>query len=532
MIKGYRKGLVGIANWDMGQKNTDDKYYSRIDPGFYKKHLKYVLKQYKHRCVAAEWQIESYYHDQNNNSWPKMTDADLYKVDNFKYFLLKNLFWSLHLRAYGCDISSIHDGHRNWAINEHRSGIDFAFRMGMNAITFHPGSYHERINQDDPYIDFKVSWDEAIRTHDLRAESLKKGIIDIVRHFVSRIEPHEIEIQSYMQNNKTVTKSLDDIFNRLQRGRTDRHDELTNVEKITLISRAFEIISTKHVPIRVVRKLLLPDCATHLCIENVEPYNFLLNLPSQMEYWFGFIRERYHHECLSQSLSEDFVNKYRPMTIIDCNHFINSQHILKANPQLQELLGDSYNDCYRDFARIPGYYGNNEPLLNRLIRKNRQDILYWHISGLIDNSEFLLTHEPIKPFRTQLQTLSINDELTFTYQLGNHKSMNESDLETIIQLIGMDEIFILEIFNTATENIKNSWENVTSFIKYIRALKKYASQKILSAKPNINISNCHFAEVPIAGNTCGIKEFIFYRYSDKSPYYEIVSRFSAVSPVK
>ena len=220
------------------------------------------------------------------------------------------------------------------------------------------------------------------------------------------------------------------------------------------------------------------------------------------------------------------------MTIIDCNHFINSQYILKSNPQLQDLFGDCFEDCYKDFAKIPGYYGQEEPLLNRLIRKNRQDILYWHISGLRDNSEFLLTHEPIKTFRTQLQTLSISDELIFTYQLGNHKSINESDLETIIQLIGMDEIFILEIFNTASENIKNSWENVTSFIKYIRGLKKYASQKLITTQPDVDISDCHFAEVPIAGNTCGIKEFIFYKYSNKAPYYEIVSRFSAVSPVK
>ncbi|MFC1852659.1 hypothetical protein ACFL27_20870, partial [candidate division CSSED10-310 bacterium] len=106
-------------------------------------------------------------------------------------------------------------------------------------------------------------------------------------------------------------------------------------------------------------------------------------------------------------------------------------------------------------------------------------------------------------------------------------------------IIGSDQIFILEVFNASSECIKNSQENVKSFINYVASLRKLFQnklarsrlyQKLLQADPVLwDIETMgffikpHAREYYLSGGV-GFDLLKFYHYDEQALYkYRILA---------
>jgi hypothetical protein len=472
-----RTGVAGIAVWDHGEYTRDGRHYSSLSGGvnFYRDDLRYKLREYRFIPDGLELQKESLYQFENN-SWEKT--GDFYTIPDFLPFLVRNDFLSLHLRAMACDITSLQESNRQWALGETTAGIDFGWSLFADALTLHPGALNEYLNRDRQ-LGIQVDWDYAIRVHRRREELLTESFREIVRHFIHGIVPFELSLESERRRHgDRQSSSLGAILTEYRARWKNPVSELEQDERGLLVEIIDEI-RRLNLPIHYIRHLMNPDRGMHLCLENVEPYNFLINLPQQHRFWWQQLVEIYADESRRQNLPADFFHKYMPMMVVDTNHYLNSQFILREHPELEWIYGPCFQDVHRPFVRLPGDYHDDEPLINRVVRNHNPQILFYHVAGAVRN-DWLLTHERIQPFRTHVATTE--DETgrpIFRYGLANFDSAREINLEEVIQVIGNDQVFILEVFNASSECIKNSQENVKSFLNYVGSMRKLFHTRLI-----------------------------------------------------
>lgn len=133
-----KRGLLGFAIWDHGDKTSDGDLYAE-QPDFYKKDLAYKLNHWGERDLrATEMQPEARFHNRNAKTW---YDLDLMSISDFPRFILNNRFLSYHLRSMGVDIADAYDdNHRDYSLGETIGSMIFAFTLKPDMITLHPGT--------------------------------------------------------------------------------------------------------------------------------------------------------------------------------------------------------------------------------------------------------------------------------------------------------------------------------------------------------------------------------------------------------
>ncbi|MBI5872012.1 hypothetical protein HZB88_02915 [archaeon] len=443
------RGIAGIAIWDEGEYNPEGKKFRDIMPDFYRLNLEYKLKEYKHHLEAAEIQQEAEY---SAGSWSHL---NLYSIEGFTHFLLKNRFLALHLRSRRIDITSLDAGLREHSLSETLKGIDFAFKLNADAIVLHPGSYNSFVGG---------TWEEGIKNLKARKYFFQNAVKIIAKYFAEKVAA--CEVYKDPLHNKAENNGLLELFAAL--------DNSKDMDYYKYADRIIKFISRHTLEPAAVRKARKISKGIHLCMENVEPFNFLLNTREQHEYWHGLLSE----EVRLALENEELFQKYKPYMLLDINHLLNTKFILQHHPDREKLerIIPGLSEIDLPFVMLPGTY-MKEPMLNRIIRINEDKILFYHIAGAKkkDNGS-LATHEEVRPIRNGLRLEIRDNKIISVYSLEKFNYIQELNMLELFQIIGPDKIYVLEVFNKSPEQIKTSQINASDFLNHLIKLReRYSS---------------------------------------------------------
>lgn len=450
-----RKGKVGLALWDYGQFNAKGQSFGALDPKFYQQHLRYYLKEFKHFMTAVEFQQEAHFQDPNNHSWYRL---DFMGVPGFHQLMLKNRLLSIHARSFGVDISSIDEVHRQWAKRETMGSIELAFKLGADAVTIHPGAYNETVGK---------SWQDGIQDHPRRVESLKKSLACLAGAFADLSVNFERKKRDYNHLHPGEIEQLGALFNMLHA------EDITDTEYYNISQTILDFVEKRSVPVDLVRECRKQRPGIHLCIENIEPPNFLMNSPAQLRLWYSFMTEVVA-EAFKKRGAFDLFEWYSPKIVIDIPHFCSSQDILSKTPDrmLLETIIEGYDDFDRLWVGVPGKYfrpDQPEPLINKVMRENESDLLYVHFAGTERQHEgWMGTHGSIRPLRDAC-TITLDGEGFIHSRYSFDRPDINSGLNTLEALMvsGFEKDYILEVFNKSSEVMIASKIYVDSFLNYM-----------------------------------------------------------------
>jgi len=442
--------LCGPAFWDHGQKNMEGIDLYKVTPSFYKTDLEYKLKEFKYYLSACEMQKEAHYSCKENKSWEKL---NLYDIPEFKHFLLKNKFWGLHLKATDIDITSVNNKSLlEFSINEINEGIRFGFNNFCDSLVLHPGTLKKWFPPEEM---------KSIQIQ--RAETFKYSLEKIMDFYCNEIFNLIKYIDDFKHRQSQNINTLKHYFRFL------RIPSLAEDEYYRISNEILKIIRIAQLPIKIVRYCQKPNRSIHLCLENIEPPNLLINSPYQHVNWFNFMSELYNKKIRQYFFDQEIIDRFRPMMLIDVNHYLHSKKIMlePGNSKYSSLYND-FSDFKRDFVKLPPDFNSHEPLLNKIIRENRENILYYHLGGCYVYDNIMYTHESIKALRNKMFMIANPQGVPVPkYQTSQFNPSFELNLEEVLQIIGYDNIFILEVFNVASELIKSSEINVSSYLNFL-----------------------------------------------------------------
>jgi hypothetical protein len=291
----------------------------------------------------------------------------------------------------------------------------------------------------------------------------------------------------------------------------------------------------------IIRYCKNPDFGIHLSIENVEPFNFLINTPKQHLNWYNTILDIYSKVSLEYNFDQFEYEYFKPKIIVDVNHYLNSQKILleEQNYDIQKYF-DGISDFESSFVKLPGEYFEDEPVLNKVVRTFKDDLLFFHIGGANFHDNYMTTHDPIKAIRKNMfMKKNFKDEIVAMYSFNNYKPENELNLEESLQIIGYEKPLILEVFNVSYGMILSSMLYTQEFIDHLFTEKKRVCHLMLNAldkieNKNINkesikkqIQNSKFffkSHKNEKINDVGYEKAGFYTFNDEHPFkHEIIA---------
>jgi len=92
----------------------------------------------------------------------------------------------------------------------------------------------------------------------------------------------------------------------------------------------------------------------------------------------------------------------------------------------------------------------------------------------------MTTHGPIKPIRTR-SFVDFDDEgrCRARYSTHNFVAHEELDLEEVIQVLGTEYPFIVEVFGCPPELVEGSLVNVASYMEYLRQERTWILEKVI-----------------------------------------------------
>jgi len=455
--------LVGLPLWDYGQKNSLDVEYCKIDPDFYRKELDSRLQKFASYLGAVEMQQEAHYQHEHNRSWSKL---DLMRLRRFRTFLATNRFWAIHARTQDVDVSEYDDEQvRSSSVREVCGAIDFAVRVNADAVVLHPGTYNLKSGR------FWPKADEALALTNNRRVAFSKSLVEIIEYFVRKVKDLEDDLERYQSRNAWLMAALRELLYELEHNTTDE------VSRVRTEGEIFRIVDDHEIPVWVYRYCKNPGKEMHLALENVEPPNFLCCTPRQIGAWHGRASEIYLDACNRQSLPEHLRDKYRPMLALDPNHLLNSKVILTqaSNKPISHLFED-YSELHVPFVTLPcdmpvGTGGRiNEPILNRFMREHSDNVLYTYLAGAQRCDNSMTTHDPIKAFRTKMFVQPGPSGLPAPkFSTGAFDPEVELNLEEVVQVLGFDRTFILEVHDCPDELLISSWIHSVEYLEYVQS---------------------------------------------------------------
>ena len=432
-----------------------------MDENFYRKVLSRGFKTYEGLITAAELAQEA---DLQNKEVMTWSSGDLLSIPGLRTALLTCRRLGLHSRHGGVDIGD-HENptHRTWSLNEVRLGIDFALRLGADVCILHPGTYNERSGR---------FWPRPEEVRDFlsnRWKALENSLAELAGHLASKALEQERRLRHFEEEKPRVFSEMTNLLKEL--AMSDGGEE-----RISLLHRGLEVIESADLSPEQIRHCQRPWGGMHICLENLEPPNFLVNTPEQI----SKIHERFDQFFLEAAdhggLSEVSTERYRPKLAIDPGHLLNSKVILtqESNRVFLEAI-DGGEDLYRDFVRLPGQYtsrsdgsGVQEPLLNRFVRLHHDKILWAYLYGSSRTDTCMTTHGPIKPFRSSsLLERGSHGEVVKLYSTGNYNPKEELNLEEVVQNLGVDLTYIAEVFDSPVEVVKGSCINTHHYLDYL-----------------------------------------------------------------
>lgn len=468
-----RRGHIGISIWDHGQKDSRDREFSKLDPDFYRKLLGQQLTRLRPFVRVLEMQQEAHYVAEGNNSWSSLK---LDEMSTFRHFLVDNRFWAVHSKNHDTDITDPeNEVHREWSLKQMKACIDFAFRKNADAITFHPGSYSEKEGN------FWPKAEDALRITNLRRVTFEDSLRRIIQYFVDQIPKLEERLARYRDEHPQMIQDLRALFWELE----DRNADAHKLEGVRY--EIAKLIRERHIPAAVVRYCKSPNDGIRLALENVDPPNFLLNTPAQHAKWHKRMVEIYADLCETARVPESLFEKYRPQMVLDPSHYLNSQVILKQDEKrgFHHLFEDIDLFLNSAFVTLPSGYprdhhgSHREPVLNRFMRENDQNILYVHIAGCRKMDRYMTTHDPIKPFRTRMQILEDMDgKPMMKFATNDFDAERELNLEEVVQVVGFDHTWVPVVFDAPYEVYLSSCIHLDAYIAYLEQEYERMHQRV------------------------------------------------------
>ncbi|MEA3430255.1 MAG: hypothetical protein U9R08_03205 [Nanoarchaeota archaeon] len=474
-----KRGLLGFAIWDHGEKGVEGVPYN-TQSDFYEKDLEYKLKNFgEWHLRTTEFQSEAHLLETEypftKNKGGIWANLDLMSLRGFERFILNNEFMSLHLRASDVDIAeSQDDSFREYSTQEVNASMDFGFRLNADALTLHPGT----VNRSVPAS--KRGWPktgkEAKKIMRNREIAMEKSLWQIVEHYIDNAVALEKLLAQHANEQKTGIESMQGLFKEIR----ESDDDSTYYENSGKIAR---IIRELKIPPAVVRAAKHPRKSLHLCIENIEPGNFMINTPAQHVRWLNTTRQIYREIAGNHlELGNEMITKYMPMMLVDSNHYVNSQCILgqKQNAFLEAIFPDFEEFLERDYVAVPGLY-EKEPILNRLMRVHGDDIFYFHLAGCNKRGDHFSTHDPVKPIRYGMRMRRLPEGMFYPkYSSKTFVPEKELNLGDVIQIAGLDKTFILEVFNVAKGVMLSSEIHANDWLDHLAQEHEYMQRKVLA----------------------------------------------------
>ncbi|MDD5091900.1 MAG: hypothetical protein PHQ23_13415 [Candidatus Wallbacteria bacterium] len=453
-------GGCGPAFWDSGETNPHGVAFSKSDPGFYASDLTDKLRDFQGYLGICEWQKEASYIG-GGNSW---SDLDLLQIPGFLRFLINCEFWALHIKSKGIDISSPIQDVRRAGLSETLEAIRFGIRNHIDAMALHPGS--------------ATGWPSPAKARRLtaaRAGAFIESLREISACYCREISLLIHEIDSFRKSNSSDLDDLSQCFDQMNR------NNITDEERFRLSFEISRIVCLSHIPVGVVRHALNPGRTISLCLENVEPPNFLINTPAQHSYWHQTLAELYQNSIRGFSQDHDLLSRFAPKMLVDVNHYLHSKKILteQGNERYADLFPD-YPLLSCDFIRLPCDCNKQEPLLNRCLREHSSDIRYIHAAGCEMQHGIMHTHEPVKPIRRKAFLSAAGNRFTPLYLTGQFNPDYELDLEEVLQLIPGHLPMVLEIFDYPPEVMKSSLLHAGSFRRHFLDEKDQCLSAVIS----------------------------------------------------
>ncbi|MDD2717426.1 MAG: hypothetical protein PHW04_16165 [Candidatus Wallbacteria bacterium] len=429
--------FCGLAFWDLGEPNH-----------FHHDHLAGLLHEFRHFQSACELQQEASYLRPDNKAWSRL---NLQLIKGFDDFILENEFLSLHLPSSDVDITDCDPESSGHSIEETGEAIRFGFRLSADALVLHPG----RNNHPGPWM----SPDEAVKIQTARSRVFELSLQHLMRVYCREILIRARELESIQKKDKSLA-SLINCFHLLGQ-------DIPASDQHRCAAEILDLIKNRKFPLWLVRHARNPQRGLHLCLENVEPPNFLINTPKQHQSWFERLRGIYQDELSRLTRDQELTALYRPLMLLDVNHLLHSKKILteEQNRKYAGLFPD-YDDLWLPFVKLPPDYGT-EPLLNRTVRKF-EDIFFFHLAGCNVYRDAMLTHEPVKALRNAAQTLISNGKPSQRYVTSQFNPLLELDLEETLQVIDSGKSLILEVFQRSPELMKSSLINTAGYLDFFR----------------------------------------------------------------
>lgn len=470
----HRPPRVGLSFWDYGPNSVDDVPYERYSRSFYRRVLQETLRQYRYDLRVVELSQEAEYGRADNGAWASLP---LNEVEAWSELLLRNEFLSLHLPIAGQDVTDYEDAkHRQWSVSQVSQAIDFGFAMLADVLILHPGTYDEKAGRFWPRAD------EALSITNCRRVTFQQSLREIMAHMAKGVLVLEKRLETFAKKQKALRRHLVDAFRVL--------DEATpwSVEAYESQVEIVKAVTTDGVTSDLVRHCRNSELRPRLCLENVEPPNFLVNTPAQMVTWMNLMRETFSDACRAEGVPEDLARPYRPGLALDVGHLSNSQVVLtKGENEAIRHVFEGFDDFERSFVNLPGEYrrddgrrGAMEPMLNRFIRRHGADVALVYVSGsqILDNC--MTTHHPIKPFRrNRFFVVDKEGRPLAKYATNCFAPLEELNLEEVFQVCGPDMVYVVEVFNSPPELIESSLVNVREFLLHLRRQQGYVVDKVM-----------------------------------------------------
>ncbi len=468
------KPIVGLSMWDIGGWDHESKR-APVEEDFYEQVLAKQIESYYGLLNAAELAQEADFQNKDIRTWNRL---DLMEVPGFSAFLLNCQRLAVHLRHGNVDIAD-HENqtHRRWSLAEVKKGIEFALRIGADACILHAGTYNERAGRFWPGVD------EVKDLMGQRETALESSLAELSGILAAKAAEQETRLREFEEREKGIFSELSALLKEMRfkpRGE----------ERIRLLGRGLELIRKGKLTAEQVRHCQEPWAGMHICVENLEPPNFLVCSPQQVRKIHSKFSEYFQEAAAHGGLSAATTERYRPMFAVDPGHMLNSKVILTQpnnRPYLEALEGGE--EFHLDFVRLPGQFskaeardGIEEPMLNRFVRLNGDDIFWAHLYGCTRTDTCMTTHGPIKAFRTSvLLERGPDGEPYQRFGTGSYRPNDELNLEEVVQVIGTHVPYIAEVFGAPVEIVKSSALNTYHFLDYLNREHNRAASLIRKA---------------------------------------------------
>jgi len=460
---------VGPSIWDGGNGSYRERKIGLAPERYYEQRLQRRLSEYTEMLGTVELSQEADYQNKDVETWSSL---EFVEVPGALKLLLENHALALHLRHGNVDIAE-HENptHRHWSLAEVKGGLEFAFRLGADVCLLHPGTFNERSGRFWPRAS------ELVEVLHCRRNALEQSLAEFVGVFVQMAADQESRLRSFEHDEKGIYSELSGLLREL--------DATTGPEeRVRYLAQAIALVRRHKLTPEKIRHCKKPWSGLHVCLENLEPPNFLVCTPEQLEELYGRFVEFYLEAASHRGMDPEAVSRYRPKLSIDPGHLLNTKVILSQEvnrPYLEGLAGG--DSLQKPFVSLPGEFPGasgpcvgEEPLLNKVVRTHHEDISWVHLYGSQRTDTCMTTHGPIKPFRRKAMIgPGLSGERTVLYGTGNFRPEEELNLEEVVQILGTSVPYIAEVFDAPIERVKGSVTSTRHYLEFLDEQNKLAS---------------------------------------------------------